>query len=129
MIKIELLEFEDFLIRHPVLDKFKNNKPMDWFISKGYKFLKVSIFSVGFTFSLFNDNSEEVEESLIEARDFSVQETKETEHAARVRDILVRQLYSDPNWNSLVELCSLPETEGKSRILTFDLEATLRSLK
>ena len=128
MIKIELLEFEDFLIRHPVLDKLKKNKPMDWFISKGYKFLKVSIFDVGFTFSVFNDSPEEVKKSLIEARDSTVQQTKETEHAARIRDILVRSLYSDRQWDALVELCSLPQTEGKERQLTFKLENTLRGL-
>lgn len=125
--QFSILELEAPLVRHPVIDKI-GNVPRDWFVARGFRFLYVNIGNFGFTIGFHDNGGTKLEKALEDARDYSVQKTKETENAARLRDILVRNLYSDQHWESLVSLCLMKE-EGKERQLSLKVEKTLKFIE
>lgn len=126
--QFSILELEAPLVRHPVMDRI-GNVPRDWFIGKGFKALYLNIGSFGMTLGFHNNAGARLQKSLEEARDFSVQKTKETQNAARLRDVLVRTLHTDQHWESLVALCSVAPDENKSRQLVLKVEKTLRVIE
>jgi hypothetical protein len=125
--QFSILELEAPLIRHPVMDKI-GNVPRDWFMSRGFKAFYLNIGNFGFTIGFHDNGGAKLQNALEDARDYSVQKTKETQNAARLRDILVRNLYSDQHWESLVSLCSMRE-KGKDRALSLKVEKTLQHIE